>query len=179
LNLWKKILQENENSKILIKLDSVKNENIDRLKFYMDHLEVNESRIILIDYMDSETHYIDVLKQVDILLDTFPYSGTTTTCKSLFLSIPVLTLYNKDYHSHNVSSSILSHSGLNEFICENETEYMEKAKELYLNRDKLNHYKGGYIHDKFMECMDENKFIQNFENGILQIYMDALQNRKV
>lgn len=43
-------------------------------------------------------------------LDTFPYAGTTTTCESLFMGVPCITMAGS-VHAHNVGVSLLSKVG--------------------------------------------------------------------
>jgi protein O-GlcNAc transferase len=40
---------------------------------------------------------------VDICLDTFPYSGTTTSCDGFMMSTPIITLAIPDRHVSNVT----------------------------------------------------------------------------
>ena len=77
---------------------------------------------------------------LDIALDTLPYSGTTTTCDSLIMGVPVVTLRESGpdaRHAHNVTASILVQAGLEELIADSPKEYVEKAVELAKNTENL------------------------------------------
>lgn len=45
-------------------------------------------------------------------LDTFPYAGTTTTCESLYMGVPCVTMAGS-VHAHNVGVSLLTRVGKN------------------------------------------------------------------
>jgi predicted O-linked N-acetylglucosamine transferase (SPINDLY family) len=167
LETWKKILEMCPNTKLLIKLISY-DDLIERQKYYMSKLNVTKDRLILITKLDN-TGYNKLFSMVDILLDTFPYSGTTTTCNSLYNSIPVVTLYNKDYHAHNVSSSILKNAGLDELIAYNNSDYIDLVKKLAANPSKIDEYKET-IGKKFLESMNTNEFMKSYENILKQLY---------
>jgi predicted O-linked N-acetylglucosamine transferase (SPINDLY family) len=122
LRVWKEIMKSNKNTKIIIKTNGL----IDRTDFYKKVLDITADRLILLDKSLSNEQYVALDSKIDILLDTFPYSGTTTTCNALYNSIPVITLYNKDYHSHNVSSSILTRCGFPELVAHTFQEYIDK-----------------------------------------------------
>jgi protein O-GlcNAc transferase len=64
--------------------------------------------------------------KADIALDPFPFCGTTTTCHSLWMGVPLITLAGKS-HASRVGVSILSNLGLNELIAENEAQYVTRA----------------------------------------------------
>lgn len=64
---------------------------------------------------------------VDISLDTFPYAGTTTTCESLYMGVPCVTLAGA-CHAHNVGVSLLSTIGINsKWVANDQNEYVDKA----------------------------------------------------
>jgi len=64
---------------------------------------------------------------MDISLDTFPYAGTTTTCESLYMGVPCITLAGS-CHAHNVGLSLLTTIDLDKgWIAQNESEYIELA----------------------------------------------------
>lgn len=48
-------------------------------------------------------------------LDTFPYAGTTTTCESLYMGVPCVTMAGS-VHAHNVGVSLLSKVGEEPFL---------------------------------------------------------------
>src|SRR5690606_23731098 len=99
----KNILSKVHNSKLLIKVNTMGDEYRIK-KEYLKLLEIPEERLIIKIFNPIQSKYYELFNEIDILLDTFPYSGTTTTCDSMYMGTPVITLYNKDCHSHNVSS---------------------------------------------------------------------------
>ncbi len=70
--------------------------------------------------------YFDVVAGVDIALDTFPYSGTTTTCGCLWMGVPVVT-FSGERHSSRVSGAILSRMGLEDWVAHSLDEYVQIA----------------------------------------------------
>lgn len=66
---------------------------------------------------------------VDIVLDTFPYSGGDTTLAALDMGVPVVTLCG-ERHSERTSYSILMHAGIKETIAFSEDEFVEIACKL-------------------------------------------------
>ena len=48
-------------------------------------------------------------------LDTFPYAGTTTTCESLYMGVPCVTMAGS-VHAHNVGVSLLKKVGEEPFF---------------------------------------------------------------
>jgi Predicted O-linked N-acetylglucosamine transferase, SPINDLY family len=129
LQIWEKILLKCPKARLVIKTKEFVSPKV-RSSFLASftHKELI-SRVDILQYADtSEQHYNDFSK-IDLALDTFPYSGTTTTCECLWFNIPVLTLFDsvRQYHIQNVSTSILRNSDLPEFITTTEDEYIEKA----------------------------------------------------
>jgi predicted O-linked N-acetylglucosamine transferase (SPINDLY family) len=67
--------------------------------------------------------------RVDIALDTFPYHGTTTTCFSLWMGLPIVTLAGST-HVSRVGVTLLSDLGRPEWIAHSADDYVEIAKAL-------------------------------------------------
>lgn len=173
LNCWKTILEKSKNTKILIKLNNIDNIEYGR-DFFMNKLNISTDRLIIYGYC-TNTEYIGLLQKIDILLDTFPYSGTTTTCNALYNSIPVITLFHKDYHVHNVTSSLLINCNFPELVTYTEEEYINKTIELCNNMDLINNYKIN-ISNNFNKLMNPTKFITNYENLLRDTFYQHFNN---
>ena len=164
---WKQILKQCPNTKILIKLESFDN-NEDRMEFYTTHLETTPDRVIIVNKLQNK-EYNEVFTKFDILLDTFPYSGTTTTCNTLHNSVPIVTLYHKDYHVNNVSASLLINASMPELVAYSIEEYIDIVKNLVNNPSRIDQYKKE-IGPKFLNLMQANNFMPYYEAMLLNVY---------
>ncbi len=82
-------------------------------------------RIDLIGGM-STAEYMASYAEVDILLDTFPYPGGTTTAQALWMGIPTITLATAGMLGRQ-GEALMVNAGLSEWIAKNEDEYVQKA----------------------------------------------------
>jgi len=167
LETWKIILKECPTANILIKLETFDN-NEERMEFYSSKLDVDRKRIIIINKLQNE-EYNKLFSMVDVLLDTFPYSGTTTTCNALFNSIPLVSLYNDNYHAHNVSCSLLTNSGLPELVAKTQEEYVDIVKQLVNKPSRIDGYKKS-IREKFLKLMEPGPFMKDYEGALIDVY---------
>lgn len=101
-----------------------------------EHLGIARERLIVKDYARSLELALQIYHQVDICLDTHPYSGATTTCESLWMGCPVVTWYGQ-HHASRMSLSILSALGLGELATASTDEYIETAVSLAQDPEKL------------------------------------------
>jgi len=168
LRVWSKIMRECPNTKLLIKLEAYDNQEA-RLEYYMKALHLKDKKRLLLIPRVNNDQYIRLFSMVDIVLDTFPYSGTTTTCNSLYNSIPVVTLYHKDYHVHNVSASVLVHAGCPELVAYSEKEYVDIIRTLLSQPEKIDDYKAN-LHTRFMESMKPAEFMKEYEDMLETVY---------
>ncbi len=70
--------------------------------------------------------HMESLSSADMALDTFPYSGQTTTCECLWMGIPVISLAG-DTHASRVGASILHRVGHPEWVANSADEYVDMA----------------------------------------------------
>jgi predicted O-linked N-acetylglucosamine transferase (SPINDLY family) len=71
---------------------------------------------------DEETHRAN-LGIADVVLDTFPYNGATTTMETLWMGIPLVTKVGEQFAARN-SYTMMMNAGINEGIAWNNAEYV-------------------------------------------------------
>ncbi len=70
--------------------------------------------------------YLAAYGEVDIILDTFPFNGGTTTCEALWMGVPTLTLAGDTLLSRQ-GLSLLTGVGLHDWIALTKDDYVNKA----------------------------------------------------
>lgn len=82
---------------------------------------------------DEPTHRAN-LAIADIVLDTFPYNGATTTLETLWMGIPMVTQVGQQFAARN-SYTFMINAGIEEGIAWSQEEYIEWGIKLGLDRD--------------------------------------------
>ena len=77
----------------------------------------------------SHESFLAAHREVDIALDTFPYHGTTTTCFSLWMGVPVVVLVGPT-HASRVGLTLLSSVGLDRLAAGERAQYVQTAVRL-------------------------------------------------
>lgn len=136
IELCNKILSDHPNIRLVFNAKSFHNKEI--ADTFLSKF-IDKTRTSFIISTGPLIEHLDTYNQVDITLDTFPYSGTTTTCESLLMGVPVLTIYNSENsHVSNVTTSILKNSNLSYCVCSDFDEVSRKIKEIQLiNRTNM------------------------------------------
>lgn len=80
--------------------------------------------------------------RVDVVLDTWPFNGHTTTCHALLMGAAVVTLAG-DTHRSRMGASILAHAGLPELIADSEEAYVRIASDLARDVPRLSELRAG------------------------------------
>ena len=152
LSMIKQILDRVHDSKVVFKFKEEYALHISPQFFQM----LDKDRVVFIEPFPSYRDYLEYYNEVDVCLDTFPYSGTTTTCESLMMDTPVITLYAEPRrHSQNVSASILINSQLKECVAKTREEYIQKA--VFYATHPLS------VRKAFIEANEEKQFSMDFE----------------
>jgi predicted O-linked N-acetylglucosamine transferase (SPINDLY family) len=86
--------------------------------------------------------YREVLAQVDLALDPFPYNGTTTTCETLWSGIPVVTLEGAVSVARS-GHALLNLVGLGELVAADPDAYARIAIALVNDAPRLAALRGG------------------------------------
>jgi predicted O-linked N-acetylglucosamine transferase (SPINDLY family) len=70
--------------------------------------------------------FLAQFNEIDIQLDTFPYTGGTTTCWAMWMGVPTVTLAGQTMQSCQ-SAMLMSQIGLGDFVASSEEEYLGHA----------------------------------------------------
>ena len=123
---WMHILQKCPDAVLLLSAHADQTEAALRLHANMHGVAPERLRFMrAVPYTD----YLRTLGSCDLILDTFPYNGHTTTSDALWLGTPVLTRIGKSFASR-VAASLLAASGRQDLITRSFEEYETKAVEL-------------------------------------------------
>ncbi len=124
LQLWAEILHSLPQTKLLIKARNLRDlATQHECQERFTQLGISPDRIILTGYAWGRMNHLSMYNQVDIALDTFPYHGATTTCETLWMGTPVVTLVGEN-HVSRMGLSILTTVGIPEWIAYTEAEYI-------------------------------------------------------
>ena len=127
LSLWAQILTELPDARLLLKSRGLSDPTVaTRIHAIFSAAGISSDRITLNGAELSVADHLALYHGVDIALDPFPYNGTTTTCEALWMGVPVITLVG---HTHvaRVGASLLTHTGLNDWIATTPEAYVRLA----------------------------------------------------
>ncbi len=174
LKTWKRMMEECPDVRFVIKTKEFLTEKIRKqfLESWGDD-ETIKNRITILDYSDTYQQHLVDYNKIDIALDSFPYSGTTTSAEALMMGVPVITLKDvkRCYHSQNVTSSLMINSKMPEFVTETEEEYIDKIKwyskntPFNLKETARNNFLNG-------EVCNYKRFVSEFEDKLINIYIN-------
>lgn len=97
---------------------------------------VGADRLILNPKL-SMAEYLALHHRIDLALDPFPYNGGTTSCHSLWMGVPVVTLAGRSTASR-YGVALMEGLGLGEFVAPTEDAYVACVLELAGDLPRLN-----------------------------------------
>ena len=109
---------------------------------YCEMLQESLPRAEIRPYNLDQAEHFEQYQDVDIMLDTWPYNGTTTLCEALWMGCPVVTMCG-DVHRSRVGRSLLSVLKLDSMVATTKGEYISKALKLAGDADFLHTFQQG------------------------------------
>ena len=90
---------------------------------------IDPNRLEQIRFSLRASDYFKLYHRIDIALDPHPFAGGTTTCDSLYMGVPVVTLAGRNGVARG-GVSLLSQVGLTDLIAQSPEQYIQIAKNL-------------------------------------------------
>lgn len=136
IDLWSRVLQTVPDSRMVLKYRFFAS-SVARARVLARFAEngIDEDRIEFIGWTSEQEHF-ECFSRVDAMLDTWPYSGATTTAESLALGVPVVTLTGDRYAS-GMSASMLAAAGCGVWVTETSDDYVAAAAEIAQSIDEV------------------------------------------
>jgi predicted O-linked N-acetylglucosamine transferase (SPINDLY family) len=127
--VWSDILRRVPAARLVLKYRGLGDETVRQR--YLDLFAAHGVEPHRLDLLPPSSYeeYLTTYHQVDVVLDPFPFSGSTTTCEALWMGVPVVTCPFETFASRH-SLSHLSTVGLTETIARDLDEYVELAVSL-------------------------------------------------
>jgi protein O-GlcNAc transferase len=166
LTVWAAILRACPNSRIVILAGGGEHR-----RRTVASLGVNPTRVQFVDSSPRE-QYLAQYHRLDLVLDTFPYNGHTTTCDALWMGVPVVSLADRPAVGRG-GLSILSNIGLAELVADSKAKYVQIASELAANLDRLAELRRTLRQRMTASpLMDAPQFARNMEDAYRQMWRD-------
>jgi len=128
LELWARVMQAVPEARIVFKFHghygsaSLRS----RVEDALQSRGVAGDRLQFLEADPPGLKHLDIYNLVDLALDSFPFTGSTTTFESLWMGVPVVTLVG-DTMVSRWSASILRSIGLPELVAPTAERYIELA----------------------------------------------------
>ena len=131
---WATILDAVPDSRLILKHKIFK--TADCRKFIGERLKSFDIDLARVEMRPYTADHLPEYADVDIALDTFPYTGGVTTCEALYMGVPVVSLYGSR-HGTRFGLSILKNVGLDGLAVASFEEYVGRAVALAGDRELL------------------------------------------
>ena len=124
-------------------------------------------------FQPAVNNYMEVIRNLDLILDPYPYVGGSTTLDALFMGVPVLTMYG-ERRSTRFGLSILKNIGADNLAVGSVEEYIRLAVAFAKDTDALD-----YLHKNLRAQLKNTKALHPvFYTKILEQAFTSIMNEK-
>jgi predicted O-linked N-acetylglucosamine transferase (SPINDLY family) len=132
-------------------------------------LGVGADRLTLLGSVSREAYFVSH-HDVDLILDTFPYPGGTTTCEALWMGVPTLTLAGDSLIARQ-GASMLTAAGLADWVTDTKGAYLDKALAHCSDLNRLSDLRAGLRAQVLASPLfDAERFAMNMETAMLEMW---------
>jgi predicted O-linked N-acetylglucosamine transferase (SPINDLY family) len=136
LDLWCDLLRAIPTARLLVFRHTLKGETAEYFRAQFARRGITGAQLQLRHVAEAPTGYFGVYRDIDVALDPFPWNGHTTACESLWMGVPVLTLYG-NRHAGRMAASVLTQLKLTGWITRTPAEYVERAVQIARHWERL------------------------------------------
>jgi predicted O-linked N-acetylglucosamine transferase (SPINDLY family) len=175
--LQMQILKEVPNSYFLLK--GLANEEVLKAAFIQlaESEGISSDRLKFLPEAPSEAVHRANLGIADVVLDTYPYNGATTTLETLWMGIPLVTRVGEQFVSRN-SYTMLTNIGVTEGIASTAEEYVEWG--VRFGKDPILRQQVAWkmrASRQTSPLWNAKQFTRDMENAYLQMWTNYLEGK--
>jgi protein O-GlcNAc transferase len=175
LKLWAHLLERVPNSRLLVVPATFRSIPADYATRFV-RAGIPPARMELRASLPAR-EYFAMHGTVDLILDTHPYSGGTTTCHAFWMGVPVVTLAGNTASSRG-GASLLHAVGLGELIAETPEQYVDIAAMLAADRERLARLRAALRERmRASPLMDGRRFALNLERAYRGMWQAWCESR--
>lgn len=165
LRIWSQVLASLPTARLrLYGIPMAHEEIVSDLKRNLAQAHIDLRRVDLLGKVLYEP-YLESYAEVDVVLDTYPYPGGTTTAEALWMGVPTLTLTGNTLLARQ-GEGMLSCVGLADWVATSEQHYVQKAVEKVSDLLSLAALRAGLrVQAQRSLLFDGDGFARNLENA--------------
>ncbi len=178
LDTWSKILSALPNARLRWQCKQFASADVvEEVSQRIQQHGINLERVDMYEAISREA-YLMAHSDVDMILDTFPYPGGTTTCEALWMGVPTLTLAGEALLAKQ-GESINRVVGLNDWVVSSTTDYIDKAVTLASDLPLLAALRAGLREQvSSSPLFDSALFSRNLEHALWGMWQAHAQLNK-
>lgn len=167
LQAWIQLMRRTGNSRLI--LHALEGSHRQRVREMFQGQGVDPQRLRFVGRIPF-LEFLKLHQEIDIALDSFPYSGGTTTCDALWMGVPVIS-WGGQMGVARSGVSLLRNIGLPELIADSPEQYVEIAGKLAGNLPRLAELRRT-MRGRMRESplMDAARFARNVEGAYRQMW---------
>ena len=174
LSVWANLLKQVPDARLYLKSNNLRlTSECERISGFFHQRGIAPERLIL-EGMSSYGQMKKQYGQVDIALDTFPYSSGSTTINALWQGVPVIAIEGNDWRGRS-TAAVLAGAGLERFIAKDIDGYLDIAAGLAADTAQLIDLRANL--GKHMAASPQwqvEKQTRDFESVLRRIWLDWL-----
>jgi predicted O-linked N-acetylglucosamine transferase (SPINDLY family) len=132
LKAWAEVMASVQNSRMRLQVRNLEQAGVRENLLHRLSLAGIEARRVSLHEGTTANEYLAAHNEVDLILDTFPYPGGTTTAQALWMGVPTITLLGDSMLARQ-GASMLNCVGLPDWIAVSEADYAARAVRLALD----------------------------------------------
>jgi protein O-GlcNAc transferase len=142
LDLWARVLHAIPSARLLMLRNTLAGSTLTRYTDAFASRGIDPARLDLRHQPLGGPSHLHTYRHIDCCLDTFPFSGHTTTCEALYNGVPTLTLNSTtppaaDAPPARLVSSVLTMANLPDFIATSPDDFVSRAIKIASDLPKL------------------------------------------